>query len=145
VGGLTADDILRQSLHKLKMEVMFEGRHSGISWYDWHYQFKLKMMLTHLWPFYKGESRLLRIPDRDAHKRVAQLSLLAFAVLNVSVSDQIQQAIRTYSDQSEPARKARSHMMDTFHAKDGTNLILSRMFLDVLGSVPCAPQNPKPH
>jgi len=98
------------------MEVMFEGRHSGISWYDWHYQFKLKMMLTHLWPFYKGEITPQYLGN-ETHIREFARSLLAFAVLNVSVSDQIQQAIRTYSDQSEPARKAWSYMMDTFHGQ----------------------------
>jgi len=54
----------------------------------------------------------------------SQLSLFAFAVLNLSVSEPIQQAIRTFSDLPEPAMRAWNYMMTTFQPQDSTNQIL---------------------
>lgn len=106
------------------METRFEGRHSGISWYDWSYQFQLKMTLVHLWPFYKGDITPPISGGRAHEAEFAHLSLMGFAVLNVCVSDQIQQAIRTCRDEPEPAKKAWAYMLATFQAQDSTNQIL---------------------
>ena len=124
VDGIPAEKVLGQSIHKLKMDTKFQGRLSGVSWYDWSYQFQLKMTIVHLWAFFEG---LLHPPVSGDPKHEAeyhQLSLMAFAVLNTSVSDHIQQAIRAFRDTTEPARKAWKYMLDTFQTQDSTSRIL---------------------
>ena len=124
IDGIAADKVLSQSIHKLKMETKFEGRHSGTSWYDWSYQFQLKMTLVHLWSLFEGTVTPPTSGNATHEAEFRQLSLMAFAVLNVSVTEQIQQAIRNYRDKDEPAEKAWEYMLKTFEAKDSTNRIL---------------------
>jgi hypothetical protein len=124
VDGIPAEKVLSQSIHKLKMDPNFEGRLSGTSWYDWSYQFQLKMTIVHLWPLYEG---LIQPPvsgNKVHEAEFHQLSLMAFAVLNTSVSENIQQAIRAYRDAPEPARKSWDYMLTTFQTKDSTSRIL---------------------
>jgi hypothetical protein len=124
VDGVPAEKVLSQSIHKLKMETNFEGRLSGSSWYDWSYQFQLKMTIVHLWPLYEG-TIVTPVSGNIQHNcEFAQLSLMAFAVLNTSVSEHIQQAIRAFRSQPEPAKKAWDYMLTTFQTKDSTSRIL---------------------
>jgi transposase InsO family protein len=124
IDGLTAEKILKQVLYKLKMDDEFEGRNSGSSWYDWSYQFQLKMTLSHLWPLYAGMVVRPTSGDVTMEAEFQQLSLMAFAVLNLSISKPIQQAIRAFREAPEAAKKAWDYMLSTYQSQDNTNRIL---------------------
>jgi len=61
--------------------------------------------LVHLWELYKGEITYPESRESSHETEFRQLSLMAFAVLNVSVSKHVQQAIRKYRDRPEPAER----------------------------------------
>jgi len=106
------------------MDDEFEGRNSGSSWYDWSYQFQLKMTLSHLWPLYAGMVVRPTSGDVTMEAEFQQLSLMAFAVLNLSISKPIQQAIRAFREAPEAAKKAWDYMLSTYQSQDNTNRIL---------------------
>jgi len=94
------------------------------------------MKLSHLLATVSRSSAGLRVGKRDLAGEFSQLSLFAFAVLNLSVSEPIQQAIRTFSDLPEPAMRAWNYMMTTFQAPRRTNQILLADKLSRFGQRP---------
>ena len=125
IDGVKAKTILAQSLDKLVVEKFDGALHTGTSWYDWSYNFRLKMTLAHLWPFFTGQVKRPHEWALDAEYN--SLCLMAFTVLNSSVGVQIQHAIRQFQEKPEPALRAWEYLMDTYQSHDSANQIACRM------------------